>query len=160
MIGRTFDLGVLAAATDNDEDRTLEAVEAALVTGIVVEDPAIVGRYRFTHALVQQALYEELSAVRRARLHARVGAALENLAPDDARLSELARHFYRAAPAVGPEKAVAYALEAAAEAQARLAYEAVEEHLGRALELIEADARRARARPSRSSGSRTGWPCP
>ena len=137
VVGRRFDLGVLSAATDYDEDRTLEAVEAALLAGIVVEDPDAVGRYQFAHTLVRQALYDELSAMRRARLHARVGAALEGLSRVEARLSALADHFYQAAPAIGPEKAVAYALEAAAAAQARLAYEAVEGHLGRALELVE-----------------------
>jgi len=136
VVGRDFDLALLTGATDDDEDRTLEAVEAALVTGVVLEDPATVGRYRFAHTLVQQALYEDLSAVRRARIHGRVGAALEKCPGDDARLSELAEHFYRAAPAVGPEKGVAYALEAASRAQARLAYEAVEGHLVRALTLV------------------------
>ncbi len=137
VAGRSFDLGVLIAATGYDEDWTLEAVEGALVTGVVVEDPVTVGRYRFAHTLLQQTLYDELSAMRRARLHARVGAAIESTPADDARWSELAQHFYRAVPAIGPEKAVAYALEAASAAQTRLAYESVEEHLGRALELLE-----------------------
>ena len=137
VVGRRFDLGVLTAVTDYDEDRTLEAVEAALLAGIVLEDPDAVGRYQFAHTLVRQALYDELSAVRRARLHARVGSALEGRSRAESRLSALADHFYRAAPAIGPEKAVAYALEAASAAQARLAYEAVEGHLGRALELVE-----------------------
>jgi tetratricopeptide (TPR) repeat protein len=136
VIGGSFDLGVLSAATDYDEDRTLEAVEAALLAGIVVEDPMAVGRYQFAHTLVREALYEELSGVRRARLHARVGAALEGLSRVEARVSALAEHFYRAVPAIGPDKAVAYALEAASAAQLRLAYEAVEGHLRRALELM------------------------
>jgi DNA-binding SARP family transcriptional activator/RecA/RadA recombinase len=138
VVGTTFDLGVLSAATEYDEDRTLEAVEAALVAGVVVEDPVAVGRYRFAHTLLRQALYDGLSAVRRARLHARVGAALEGRPRGEAPFSSLAEHFYRAAPAIGPEKAVAYALEAASGAQVRLAYEAVEAHLRRALELVEA----------------------
>ncbi len=136
VAGRSFDLGVLAAATGHDVDRTLDSVDA--LVGVVVEDGSVVGRYRFTHALVQQVLYDGLSGMRRARLHARVGGALEALDRDGARLSELARHFWRAAPAVGPAKAVAYALEAASAAQAGQAHEAVEEHLGRALELVVA----------------------
>lgn len=136
VVGRRFDLGVLSTATDYDEDRTLEAVEAALLAGIVVEDPEAVGRYQFAHTLVRQALYDDLSAMRRARLHARVGSALEGLSRIEARLAALADHFYRAAPAIGPAKAVTYALAAADAAQARLAYEAVEGHLGRALELV------------------------
>ena len=137
VVGRTFDLDLLSAATEYDEDRTLEAVDAALLAGVVVEDRAVVGRYRFAHPLVRQTLYDELSAMRRVRLHVRVGAVLEKLPRDETRLSALAEHFYRAAPAVGPEKGVTYALDAASAAQARLAYEAVERHLGRALELVE-----------------------
>jgi DNA-binding SARP family transcriptional activator/RecA/RadA recombinase len=136
VVGRSFDLGVLSAATDYDEDRTLEAMEAALLAGIVVEDPMAVGRYQFAHTLVRQALYDELNEVRRARLHARVGVALEGLSRVEARVSALADHFSRAAPAIGPQKAVTYALEAAAAAQVRLAYEAVEGHLRRALALV------------------------
>ena len=41
VIGREFDLEVLSGASDHDEERTLEAVEAALVTGIVADDPVI-----------------------------------------------------------------------------------------------------------------------
>ena len=137
VIGREFDLELLSVASDHDEDRTLEAVEAALVTGIVADDPVVLGRYRFSHALVQQTLYDELSALPQARLHARVGATLEKLPRTPARMAELARHFYRAAGVVGPDQGVGYALEAAAAAQAALAYEAVEVHLRRALELIE-----------------------
>ena len=137
VIGRDFDLRVLSAASDYDEERTLEAVEAALVTGIVAEVPAVVGRYRFSHALVQETLYDELSAVRTARLHARAGAAIEALPRNDGRVAELAHHFYRAAAVVGPEKGLRYALEAADAARAALAYETVEDHLRRALQLIE-----------------------
>jgi DNA-binding SARP family transcriptional activator/RecA/RadA recombinase len=137
VVGTAFDLGVLSDATEYDEDDTLEAVEAALLAGIVVEDPAAAGRYRFAHTLVRQALYDGLSAMRRVRLHAKVGVALEGVPRDEAGLAALAEHFYRAAPAIGPEKAVTYALEAASAAQARLAYEEVEGHLGRALDLVE-----------------------
>ncbi len=137
VIGREFDLEVLSGASDHDEERTLEGVEAALVTGIVADDQVVLGRYRFSHALGQEALYAELSAVRRARLHARVGATLESLPRSPARVAELARHFYRAAGVVGPEKGVGYALDAADAAQAALAYETAEEHLRRALELVQ-----------------------
>ena len=65
------------------------------------QEEAAPGRYRFTHALVQDTLYGELSAGRRLRLHAAVGQALEqlhaaNLAPY---YGELAHHFAAAAPA-------------------------------------------------------------
>ena len=45
--------------------------------------PQAVGRYKFTHALIQATLIGELSATRRVRLHARIGEALEELNGED-----------------------------------------------------------------------------
>ena len=39
----------------------------------------IVGRYEFTHALIQQTLFNELSTTRRVRLHARIVEVFEEL---------------------------------------------------------------------------------
>ena len=50
----------------------LEALEEAVRARLIQEEVAA-GRYRFTHALVQDTLYAELSAGRRLRLHAKVG---------------------------------------------------------------------------------------
>lgn len=133
IIGRAFDLAVLVATAGTDEEQVLEAVEGAVLIGIVDEDPATIGRWHFTHALVQEALYDDLSAVRRARLHAKVGAALESLPDSRSRVSELARHFLRASSAVGPERAIEYSLQAAEAAQLALAYETSEGHLRAAL---------------------------
>ena len=82
---------------------------------MIEELPAPALAYRFTHELVRRALYDRLSALRRAELHLRVGEALEALAPaPDARaLADLAHHFAAAAPIGGPERAVEYNLLAA-----------------------------------------------
>jgi hypothetical protein len=37
------------------------------------------GRYQFSHSLIQALLYEELTPARRAQLHRRIGEALEVL---------------------------------------------------------------------------------
>jgi DNA-binding SARP family transcriptional activator len=79
VVGRSFDVDVLISITGLDEDRALDAIEAALITGLLVEDPEPAGRYRFTHALAHETLYDGLSGMRRARLHARIGQALEEL---------------------------------------------------------------------------------
>ena len=136
VIGREFDLTLVAAAAGLEEEEALVSAEAAVLVGLVVEAPETVGRYRFAHALVQQALYEQLSGLRRARLHARVGEAVEARVRGDDRLGELAHHFFEAAPAVGPDKGIQYAVRAADAAQARLAYEEAQEQLRRALRLI------------------------
>ena len=115
-------------------DAVAEALEPAQMLGLVSEDHNGVGRFRFAHALVQEALYAELAGVPRARLHGRVAEAIEAL-PDAAdRLDELAHHFFQAAPVTGPDRALAYALQAA-DAACHLAYEKAEQHLLRAVDL-------------------------
>ncbi|HYN98959.1 MAG TPA: AAA family ATPase, partial [Actinomycetota bacterium] len=135
--GRDFELRVLEAAAELDSERTLELVEAALMSGLVLEHADSVGRFRFSHDLVRETILEELTATRRARLHARVGEAIDATYGDDpAHALELANHFFQAAPAVGADRAIPLALRAAEVAYSRLAYEQAEEQLHRALDLL------------------------
>jgi tetratricopeptide (TPR) repeat protein len=106
--------------------------------------PGKVGRYSFSHALIRETLYEELSATRRVRLHRRIGEALEGLHADDvdSHLSELAYHFLRAALGGDVEKAADYSLRAGWHAVDQLAFEDAAGHFERgleALELVEGD---------------------
>ncbi|MGY1780148.1 BTAD domain-containing putative transcriptional regulator [Geodermatophilus sp. SYSU D01036] len=114
VIGRDVDVEVLLAAAapaggDEDEEALVEALETALVTGLLVEPGP--GRLRFVHALVRDTLYEDLSSLRRTRLHGRVTAVLERLRPDD--VTALAHH----AAAAGPGSAAAAARWARAAAE-------------------------------------------
>jgi tetratricopeptide (TPR) repeat protein len=76
-----------------------DGVEAAQVLGLLDEE--LPGRYRFTHALVRDAVRETMSAPGRLRAHAAVGAALERV--HAGRLAEhaaeLAEHYRLAGPA-------------------------------------------------------------
>ncbi|MGH9279803.1 MAG: ATP-binding protein, partial [Acidimicrobiales bacterium] len=137
VIGRDFDLDVLVAAADLDDERALELVEAALLAGVVIEDEAAVGHYRFSHALVRDTVYDGISGVRRPRLHRRVAAALQGFgAADDARVFEIARHLYAAAPVGAAGEAFDWAVRAADRAMARLAFEDAEDELRRAVSLV------------------------
>jgi tetratricopeptide (TPR) repeat protein len=138
VAGRSFDLDLVQALTGLDEERALEAAEAAVLAGLVVEDQQVVGRYRFAHELVRETIYGQLSRMRRVRLHARVAQALVGLhGPDDPEhLLELAQHAWAAVPAMGAEAALAQVLAAADHAIARLAYEQAEQQLRRALQLL------------------------
>jgi DNA-binding SARP family transcriptional activator len=122
VIGRQFDLDVLAHACGLDAERTLEAMEAALVTRIVVEDAPT--RFEFAHAIVSETLYADLAPARRMQLHGRVAAAIETSRTNDVELHarELARHF-SLGPASGSAHVVHYARVAAEEATRRMAYE-------------------------------------
>lgn len=80
------------------ESRLLDGMEEALAARIIEELPPAVGRYQFTHALVQETLSQELSLTQRVRLHARIASVLEELygANVEAHAGELAYHFVQA----------------------------------------------------------------
>ncbi|MER7504783.1 BTAD domain-containing putative transcriptional regulator [Nonomuraea pusilla] len=124
VIGRDVDADVLETATGIGGTRLMMLLEPAVATGLLVE---VEGGwdYRFSHALVQEALYSGLSRRQRAQLHGRVGEAVETLCHGEvaARLPALAHHFGLAARAGYADRAVRYAVEAARQAGARLAYD-------------------------------------
>ncbi|TML75302.1 MAG: hypothetical protein E6G07_12820, partial [Actinobacteria bacterium] len=100
----------------------LDLLEEAAAAS-VVDEASPVGRFTFAHALINHTLYEDLSRTRRARLHARIGKALEEMCGDDPgdRVAELAHHWGRAATADEPSKAVDYARRAGESALDKLA---------------------------------------
>lgn len=133
VMGRDFDIGVLAVIEGN-EDAPLDALDEAVRARLVEETG--VDEYRFTHALVRTTLYEELSATRRRRLHRRVADAIEKLRPTDVRA--LAYHCTQAGPDGGDvSRALRYTLAAAAEALAARAFADAEASFRSALELLE-----------------------
>jgi len=136
VAGADFDLRVVASAAKVDLDEALDLVDAAVASGIVTEHPAAVERFRFSHAIVQQSIYEELSRLRRARLHGLVADALGEIGADQAKATEVAHHLYEAVAVTGPQRAITAAIPASAAAQAALAYEVAEDHLRRALALV------------------------
>ena len=76
VFGRDFEVGPLESVAGLPAERLLVALEEALAAGLIDEAGAV-GSYRFGHALVREALYTELSATRRARLHGRIADVLE-----------------------------------------------------------------------------------
>ena len=136
VIGREFGLDELERVIgDLAEDRLLELLDEALSARVIEELPRSLGRYQFTHALIQETLAEELSLTRRVRLHARIAEALEQLygADADAHAAEFAHHFGEAEALVGPEKLVHYSLIAGESALAAHAHEQAVGHFERAL---------------------------
>jgi DNA-binding SARP family transcriptional activator/tetratricopeptide (TPR) repeat protein len=139
VMGREVRVDVLERVTDLTPDQLLDALDEATSAGVVDEVPGRVGRYAFTHALVRQALYDELSITRRVRLHQRVGEALEVIHGADAgpHLAELAFHFAQSAVAGTADKAVDFGRRAAEHAQSLVAYEDAARHYATALEVAE-----------------------
>lgn len=118
VIGREADIELLEGVTGRSAEEVMGTLEHAVVTGLL-EEPADGPDYRFPHALVREALYAGLGRLSRARLHLRVGEALEPLAAGPV---TLARHFALAAKVGGAGKAVQYATRAAHDAHAQLAF--------------------------------------
>ncbi len=140
--GVEFQLATVARAVDRPEAEVLEAIEEAVVRGMIEELPGPAGRFRFDHALTAEVLRAGLSGARRARLHAKIGRAIESEARDAAgRVAEIAFHLTRAADPELADEAIAYAFRAAREADAACAYESAALHLERALAVVEAFGR-------------------
>jgi class 3 adenylate cyclase len=139
VIGREFGLDAMERVSDVTGDRLLEVLEEAVGARVVAEVPRTAGRYSFTHALIRETLYEELSTARRVRLHRQIGEVLEGLHREalDPHLAELAHHFSEAAPGGDVDKAIDYARRAGERAAALLAYEEAAELYGLALQALD-----------------------
>ena len=137
VIGPEFDLTVTAAASGTEELEALEALDEAQRGGMVSSVPERPLDYCFSHELVRRALYDRLSALRRAQLHLRAGEVLEQTG--SASLAVLAYHFTAAAPLGDTERAIDYNLRAASAASAALAFDQAADALQAALQLGIAD---------------------
>jgi class 3 adenylate cyclase len=140
VIGREFELPVLARVGELGEDAALELLEQAEDARIVGELPDTSGSYRFSHALIRETLYEEIRTTRRLRLHRRIAEAIETLhaAKLEPRLAELAYHYCEAASGGDVTKAVDYAVRAAERETGLLAYEEAANQYERALTALDA----------------------
>jgi DNA-binding SARP family transcriptional activator len=141
VLGREFGLMALQSVSALPLDELLKGLDEAMTARVVAELPGAPGRLRFAHALIRDALYEDLTEVRRIGLHRLAGEALEGLygANPDPHLAELAHHFFLAAPGGETGKAVEYARRAADRAVASLAYEEAVRLLSLGLEALELD---------------------
>ncbi|HJQ43232.1 MAG TPA: AAA family ATPase [Jatrophihabitantaceae bacterium] len=136
VAGREFSAALLEKVCGLAPDVLFEHLEEAQSARLVVETQGATIGYRFSHALIQESLYDALARSRRANLHMRVGEALEELAlvqPDE-NLPGLAHHFFEAARTTEAlDKAIEYAIKAADLAASQLAYEGAAEQLQHAL---------------------------
>ncbi|MBC7769824.1 MAG: AAA family ATPase [Phycisphaerales bacterium] len=123
IIGRDFDFDLLASAAKVNEGALLDTLDRATEAALINELSDSVGRYHFAHGLIQHALYQDLSATRRALAHRTVALALEELSVHrpGARIGELARHWCFAPQRDDAPKAIAYAYQAGAAALSALA---------------------------------------
>src|SRR5215469_10617598 len=139
VLGLEFEFEVLILMTGLAEDEMIQAVEEALANEVVIETRGRLGPgYAFTHALMRQTLYEELSLPRKQRHHVKAAQAIEavherNLEPH---VAALANHYWMAGSAADAEKTIDYSIRAGRAAYAVFAYEEAGAHWRAALELM------------------------
>lgn len=137
-----FDFDVIARVEQMDEADALDAIDDALA-GQLVRAGDEADSFDFTHALVRDTLYAELSPPRQTRLHRRIAETMEAVCGE--RAAEIAYHYARSSTLPGAERGVVHALAAADRADHAYAREDSVVCLRMALQLLPPnDARRAR----------------
>jgi predicted ATPase/DNA-binding CsgD family transcriptional regulator len=125
VIGTNFALQTLEQVAGVEDESMLTSLEEA-VRVRVLEEIARAGqiRYRFVHSCFRQALYEEMLAPRRLRLHQQVARVLERAYQFrlEEHAAELAEHHAQSTDHHDLEKAVAYTRMAAEHASTVHAY--------------------------------------
>ncbi|WP_394813770.1 helix-turn-helix transcriptional regulator [Streptomyces litchfieldiae] len=132
--GSSVEHGLLAEVARRPEPELLDALRAAVGAHLLAPTEEGDG-YRFRHALMREAVVDDLLPGERARLNRRFAEALERtagLVPGDQRAARLASYWYHAGDRA---KALPAVLEAAAQAHRRYAYAEQLRLLERALEL-------------------------
>ncbi|MHA3704194.1 BTAD domain-containing putative transcriptional regulator [Jatrophihabitans sp. YIM 134969] len=141
VVGRTFDLDLLAALTGASEDDVDEAVDRATSLGLLRSEPGSADQHRFTHALLQETLLDETGPARRARLHRRVADCLVDRRAEvgHARTpaQAVAHHFEQAGGEDDLARAVEFYLLANDEAFARRAWSECRALLEQAVEVAD-----------------------
>ncbi|MER7466606.1 AAA family ATPase [Streptomyces sp. NPDC097981] len=134
VAGREAPVALLVHAADSDADQLLDALEAGVTAGLLTEPRP--GTVRFSHALVRDALEADLTRLRLARMHSRLGRSLIALGSDD--VAATAHHLLRAAAVVSADAAPAvhHARLACEQAVRRYAPQNAEDLLNAALGLL------------------------
>lgn len=140
VVGRDFDLGLVAAMADRPRLAVLSALEVAEAAALVATEPGRGTRFSFQHALVQHTLYDGQRPTHRMALHLAAFEALAALDLDGSRVFESANHAARAGDLVDVDRAIDAASRAAARALDEVAHEQAVVHYQHALDLLPAGA--------------------
>ena len=134
-----FQVAPIERVGDLSGEEVLAAIAECVSAGIVTEIRDDPGKFRFSHILVRDTVYDDLPAPERLNLHRALGRALEEQSGGDAtsNLTELAYHYFQAAPLGEVEKAIDYAVRAAEKAGSQYAWEDASAHFERAVRALE-----------------------
>jgi DNA-binding SARP family transcriptional activator/DNA-binding CsgD family transcriptional regulator len=136
VAGRELQPDLLEHVTGIDAEQLLLNLEPAIAAGLVTTAEGAWG-FQFRHPLIHESLRASVGRVERARLHARVAAALEDISSASAAdVAQLAYHYLAAGPFGDPAKAVKCAREAAVRAVRQGAWQDAARHLEQALTAV------------------------
>jgi DNA-binding CsgD family transcriptional regulator len=137
VLGERIDLPVLAEVSGHSAARVGDLLDQAVAHGVLLSSPDT-ARLSFAHALVRDAVYDELAPSRRMGLHERAARALER-SPGGAAAGQIAGHWRRSGGPDWAARCVRWASEAARSATAALAYDEAARFAALALEAADAD---------------------
>jgi len=143
VVARPFTISGIARVGGLGRESVAQALQPALAGRLVEARADAPGRFGFAHAIVRDAVYDELPPALRARLHASVAAVLQESleAGGEATAAEAAHHALAAARCgADPQAAWTLGLEAAREAAALQAHAEAAAHYAGALEALELGA--------------------
>jgi tetratricopeptide (TPR) repeat protein len=134
-IGNEFAFNLCRSAANVSGDEAHRLLDEASDAGIV--RPLGGGRYRFCHALIRSAVYEELDTAGRVQVHRKIAEQMEETyqADIDSHLAELANHFREANV---PDKAIGYFVRAGYATASVFAFSDAAIHWQAALDRMEA----------------------
>jgi tetratricopeptide (TPR) repeat protein len=138
VVGQEFDADCLQRVSEEDADSLLDFLDEAQRDGIIIAADDTSARWRFSHGLIRETLYEDLPTRRRLKLHRRIAQVLEeiNAGNPEPHLAELAYHYRKAARLGETAKAIDYSIRAGEAGLTVFVYEEAAEHWQAALELM------------------------
>jgi len=128
ILGQSFSYATLAAVSGKPEETVLSALQRCVQQQLVEEQLQARERYRFRHSLTREAIYEDLIAPQRSRLHLRAAEVLRALPGTEP--VDLAHHLLAAGRI---EEAIPVCIKAAEDAERRRGYQEAAELYGRIL---------------------------
>jgi tetratricopeptide (TPR) repeat protein/KaiC/GvpD/RAD55 family RecA-like ATPase len=137
FVGNDFTLEAMCALTGIDENKLLELMDRMLKTGLIKErEVRGEGICSFADILVRDVVYDEVSLLKRKKLHGVVGCALEKVYAKkiDEHFGELASHFLESGE---KDKALDYFLKAGEKAEKIYANNEAASYFQSALKLLE-----------------------
>jgi DNA-binding CsgD family transcriptional regulator len=139
VLGDTFDLSTLVAASEADATQTMAFIDSTVAVGLIEATDAHGGQYAFVHALTRSAVLDRMPASRLALFHARAAEALERQPIHAALVPQLADHYLAAHVLGFHEPALRYTTQAGRLAESSLAFEDAAAWFERAALLPECD---------------------